>query len=226
MANKSVLDYITMLQDKMLETMASLPKVKTVDEVIAGMSPRMREQMSFSLGPAFQAGLYELTEQELEAVKKMREIHLRLSLYHNMLELEAVMAPQNLDTALESVHHMQKVAKKWDAKLEGPYADVSRFIQAQITQKLAIAVAKGMGPENVEGIQTAKLLMANVMSDIQAQNQKPEAPSAEVNDQHDDIDDDSVDAEYVELGPDDDSGDYIAQVLAEANGRKRHADRE
>ncbi|HJS82764.1 MAG TPA: hypothetical protein VJ742_08015 [Nitrososphaera sp.] len=157
---KNVIDYINMLADKMLETTNTLPDIQDIDKLIGNMSHDMREKMSIPLGAVFQEGMSSVTAQELEAVRKLREIHLRLAIYQNKLKLVADLAPKNLDTILETVYEMQEVSKKYEDKLDkSEWAAFAKLLQGTQARKLMFDVLQGTGIDDPATVEAVRHLM-------------------------------------------------------------------
>jgi len=187
---KNVIDYINMLADKMLETTNTLPDIQDIDKLIGSMSQDMREKMSIPLGAVFQEGMSSVTAQELEAVRKLREIHLRLAIYQNKLKLVADLAPKNLETILETVYAMQEVTKKYEDKLDkSEWAAFGKLLQGTQARKLMFDVLQGTGIDDPETVEAVRNLMPP---------SSPVQPNAKSESHTDGEPSEVFDAEYIE----------------------------
>ena len=186
--SKSVLEYIGNLADHMLASMAELPQIKSVDDLITNMSPKMREKMSIPLSVEFQQAMKVMSAQELEAVRKLREIHLRMSLYNNRLALLSEVIPGEMQLVGKTLVKMQEVAAEQGAELEGAYANSWLYAQASFMKRyFEQGLAEDSNPQAVEAVTSALLSPPEPAAVDEAEEKAEDDPEIEVI-YHDEVD--------------------------------------
>lgn len=212
-------EIISSMSERMLQTMASLPQIQSVEDIIKNMTPDMRQKMSFALGPAFQEGMAELTTQELEAIRRLREAHLKMAIFYQQFTLASEMAVVNLDTALSTVHKLQRKAIKWGEKLDGPWADFALLLQAQAARKYLFEFMKDQGFADPEAAEAMKYLMPNIPGHL-ANEPRQQHGGQEGDEDHDDfvIVEDLGDLDLPDYPPDQGMNGRRAKSVGEAEG--------
>jgi hypothetical protein len=180
---KKTFEYINRVADKTLEALAGLPRIQEVEKFWSAMSKDQRENLAIPLGVEFGEGAAAIAAQDLEAIKKQREIHLKLSIYQDVLHKVTVLSLGNLEEVLETTDQMKKIAADKGGVADNAFwSQVNRAFVADAVSDLYSRMVKARGHDEPQVTQTLKGMLPEFVGRQEAHDE-PEVVEIEILDE-------------------------------------------
>jgi hypothetical protein len=190
-----------------------MPDVQTIERMVASMGPDMRERVSIAAGVSYGQHIADVTTQEGEGIAKLREIQIRLAIYHQKVVMVAGLQPINLQVAMKGVEELAAIIDQY-RHLEGPAWELAAHVIATFWDDYVRQLQQHVGESNaLKKLDSLKLLVERAGSDFQPRLEEKAGAGQGAAEDEEDV----IDADFFDDLP----GAFHQRQAARGNGRVR-----
>lgn len=126
----------------------ALPKIQDLEGLMASMSPDLRKAIDIPLSKEMQIGMAALTAQELEGLKKLRELAMRVILANRDETMKLLVLPRMVAGHSLTIEEM---FQKFEASLER--CGINAVMREEIIRQFAVDIQRYRTTANPDGVQ-------------------------------------------------------------------------